>query len=62
MTNDNITVEISEDLISINEYDYTLVCWSCDEWKEDNSVFLSIANAIKLAYTKPNQLKELLGL
>lgn len=58
----NITVEITKDLISINEYDYTLVCWSAEEWQEDAEVVISIANAINLAHTDLKQLKELLNI
>jgi len=39
-----------------------VVYWHLDEVKEDENVAISIANAINLYHTKPQQLINLLGL
>ena len=39
-----------------------VVYWLLDEVKEDENVAISIANAINLYHTKPQQLINLLGL
>jgi hypothetical protein len=57
-----LEADIQEDYIAIIEDEKEIVGWSSEEWAQDFEVVFSIANAIKLAYTDPIKLKELLGL
>lgn len=64
-------VEIGDDYIGVYDihsnndgpYDaQEIVYWHQDEWLEDpESVVPAIANAIRLAYTDPQELKRLLN-
>ncbi len=53
-------VRFTEDSIGIYEGKKEIVYWYINEWEEDSDVVFSIANAIKLAYTDPEELKKLL--
>lgn len=57
----SMKVEIGKDFISVTEGKNEIVYWHEDEWKEDPSIITSIANAIKMAYTNPKELKKKLG-
>jgi len=53
-------IEIEQDHITIfNNQGYEVVHWIEDEWIEDPTIILAIANAIKMAYTKPGELIEI---
>lgn len=54
-------VESSLTYIAIIDNEEEIVGWDEEEWQEDSTVVFSIANAIKLAYTDPDQLRALLG-
>jgi hypothetical protein len=56
-------VELAEDSIHIHdEHGKEVVMWIQDEWIDDPSVVLSIANAICIFYEKgPDAIKELIG-
>lgn len=56
-----IDVVIEDDIISINEKGQEIAMWIKDEWVDDPNVVFSIANAIKLAYTNIEKLKEKLN-
>jgi hypothetical protein len=53
-----IEIVIDEEIHFIQASEH-LMCWTKGEWIEDPSVVYSIANAIKLAYTDPNKLREI---
>ncbi len=53
-------VEINEDSIRIFENQVEIVGWNQTEWIEDPNIITSIANAIHLAVTDPEWLKETL--
>ncbi len=54
-------VEIGDDYITVYDDHGEIVHWVEDEWIDDPSVTISIANAITLYYTRgPNSLRELL--
>ena len=55
-----MTITFSEDNIDILEGDTYIVGWNQHEWTEDPSIVFSIAEAIELAYTDPQKLKDLL--
>jgi len=55
-----VEVRFTEDSIGIYEGKKEIVYWYINEWEEDSDVVFSIANAIKLAYTDPEELKKLL--
>lgn len=59
--NEKITVSVTEDTVTIFKGDEELVHWVEDEWLEDPSITISIANAIHLAYVNPEYLIEKLN-
>lgn len=54
-------VEIEKDHIALlDENDKELIYWDEMEWQEDNSVFLSIANAIRILWEEgPEKIREM---
>jgi hypothetical protein len=54
-------VEIGEDFVTIHDNEGELIHWVEDEWVEDSTLVVSIANAVLLAVTKPWELYEILG-
>jgi hypothetical protein len=53
----NLKVEIEKDHISVIHHGEEVVCWNEDEWNEDASIVVSIANAIRMA--TPDKIMEL---
>jgi hypothetical protein len=55
-------VDISDSYIAVLEDDglTEVVSWHVDEWSQDFEIVPSIANAIRLAYIDPQQLRDLL--
>jgi len=51
-------IKIEDNAIRIYEDGKEVVGWVISEWEEDSEVVFSIANAIKLALTKPRELKQ----
>jgi hypothetical protein len=51
-------VEIENDHIAIYEEDIEIVYWHVDEWMEDFEIVPSIAHAILLSQTNPEELKR----
>lgn len=58
----DLYAEIGEDFVAIREDvpegTREWVYWHADEWKEDPSVISSIANAVRLCYEDPDELKD----
>ena len=55
-----IKVEICKEEITISmNNSIEIVHWVEDEWNEDPSIVVEIANAIHLAYTEPDKLIEI---
>jgi len=51
-------IVIETESIRIYKGEKEIVGWIMSEWEEDSEVVFSIANAIKLALTKPRELKQ----
>lgn len=59
---DGIVIDIWPDGVYINDKDNELVCWVEDEWLEDpESVVPAMLNALTLAMTNPQELRQILG-
>ena len=60
---DRAVVELCEDVvyITIDGRDDRHVSWTIDEWVEDPTIALSMANAVGLALTDPDDLIETMG-
>ena len=56
---DNLEINTDSILITINGKE--IVSWHEDEWQEDPTIIVSIANAINLYHTNKNELIKLLG-
>lgn len=57
-----LDVEITDEYIRIYEEDgEELVGWDCQEWGEDGTIVPSIVNAVHLAHTNPDLLRDLLN-
>ena len=60
-----LDVDIGSDyvrILKLTEEEIIEICgWTKSEWIEDNEVIKSIYNAIKLAYTNPEELMLLVG-
>ncbi len=54
-------IEISDDYIAIIHRKEEVVGWHKDEWNEDPSIVVSIANAIHLAHKDIHELRNLVG-
>jgi hypothetical protein len=54
-------VEVGDDSIHIYEGDQEIVMWDREEWEEDPSIVPAIANAIRLAYTDMDTLRNLIA-
>mgnify|MGYP003307620638 CR=1 FL=1 len=51
-----LDVDIGSDYVRIYNQKIEICGWTQSEWIEDTEVIKSIYNAIKLAYTKPEEL------
>ena len=56
-----LDVDIGSDYVRIHNQKIEICGWTQSEWIEDNEVIKSIYNAIKLAYTNPEELMLLVG-
>ena len=56
-----LDVDIGSDYVRIYNQKIEICGWTQSEWIEDTEVIKSIYNAIKLAYTKPEELMLLVG-
>ena len=56
-----LDVDIGYDYVRILNQKIEICGWTKSEWIEDNEVIKSIYNAIKLAYTNPEELMLLVG-
>jgi hypothetical protein len=53
-------VNFGEDYIEIMDGTDELIYWDIEEWKSDPQIVFSIANAVKLALTDPDELKRII--
>ena len=56
-----LDVDIGSDYVRIHNQKIEICGWTQSEWIEDTEVIKSIYNAIKLAYTNPEELMLLVG-
>lgn len=57
----NLKIDIEENFVEITNNGHQVVYWHIDEFEEDGTAAIAMANAIKLAYTNPKELLNILN-